>query len=102
MVRFHLPQVFTDDGSLVCVASEVVRIRMIAKICHSHIHLRRLIGLPLRREKDRSFEDMSYESLKGLCKHRNGSRTLCAVSMAPAVQSGIGSQRCQNCDDEPT
>jgi hypothetical protein len=44
MVRGFFPQVFTDNASSVCVASEVVRIRKVANICHSHIHLRRLIG----------------------------------------------------------
>jgi hypothetical protein len=66
MVRFFPLEVFTDDGSSVWVASEVVRLRKVAKICHSHIHLRRLIGLSIfQRGRDRSFEDMSYELLKG-------------------------------------
>jgi hypothetical protein len=103
MVRFFFfLQGLTEDGFLVSVASEVVRIRKVAKICHSHIHLRRLIGLSFfQRGNDRSFEDMSYELLKGLYQHKKGSRRLCAVSMAPAVQSGMGSQHRQN-HAEPT
>jgi hypothetical protein len=71
MVRFFFfLQGLTEDGFLVSVASEVVRIRKVAKICHSHIHFRRLIGLSFRRENDRSFEDMSYELLKGYANTR--------------------------------
>jgi hypothetical protein len=32
MVRFYPLQVYSDDGSPVCVASEVVRFRKVAKI----------------------------------------------------------------------
>jgi hypothetical protein len=52
MVRFYPLKVYSDDGSPVCVASEVACTKKVAKICHSHIHLCRLISLPFfQRER---------------------------------------------------